>query len=126
VTHPHTHTGGAARLDCVTLPDGTVQRVVVLSPDVAPTTLTLSGDFWPVEDPDCIAAYRHPSGLQAMQLRDGSYQVGHGDGPTLALACLAELRRLREYILDAAELCTPEAVAEYADALAEVLEVALS
>lgn len=36
MTHPHTHTGGAARLDCVTLPDGTVQRVVVLSPDVPP------------------------------------------------------------------------------------------
>lgn len=48
------------------------------------------------------------------------------DGPTLALACLAELRRMRKHILDAADLCDHQAVAEYADALAEVLEAALS
>jgi len=110
-----------------TLPDGTT--CLVLRADVPAPPLALPHPFAPLDDPDCTVAYMHPSGLCVMQLRaDGSYQVGHGVGATLALACLSELHRARKHVLDAADEASADAahrLADYLSALADVLEVAL-
>jgi len=128
------HTGAATRITLATLPGGATQWVVVLSPDPPPPHLPpLPPPFTPhQDDPACAAAYRHPSGLDVLAVKGGTYQVGTACGDTLTEAAVAMVRRLTRSVMDGADACAAAGSAEpmrevraQIEALADVLDVAL-